>query len=595
MNSQEFEEKNASGSEGEPRTDSPEVKKSKEVIKRLGNAFSSMKIYPPDNPAVKQSIETFTEKIKEFLDEYENLNITVEEFNLSYQGEKVFRDEEKMKSLPFLLFKDGMRELSFHKGIDEKEIQDFLETVKEDSDLPPEDSDVINSLWMKNFAHIRFIALDEFLDTTIGNESEEVDFKYDKEAFSTGELHLTAEDKRDIYKRSVALGLHLNNQRGKKEGREEITEDMALPWQHLAVDESEMPEIESMLSESRVKSRLTELINLLFEILFLEERHDRFSATLNVLNQCYKEVVHKSDFSEAFLLLNHVQELKQMLSSQFKEKEKLLEKFLKKEKEEYSLARLKKLFQEKRIKDFDSFFQYLRLLGPDTLPLVGEIWDHSENPLIRLKASDFLYEIGKNDIRALAYLAKDSRVSLAKEVIAIMGKIGGKEVVRHLESFVGHPDKTVKLETIQSLKKIADGASNKILIKFLHDEEEEVRARAAMSLKYSGDNTISISVTQLAKNKDFIKRSKVEKKALLNFLAKTKNSEICSLLQTYMKKWSILSRAKQNETRLCAVSALETMATPEAVRVLKEGRHIRNKKIRRACKLSLRKIAQYNG
>ena len=592
MDSQKFEEKNASRSEGEPKTDSLEVKKSKEVIKRFGNAFSSMKIYPPENPAVKKSIETFTEKIKEFLDEYEHLDITVEEFNLSYKGEKVFQDEEKMKSLPFLLFKDGMRELSFHKGINEAEIQDFLETVKADSDLPPDDSDVVNSLWMKNFAHIRFFALDEFLNTKIGNESEEADFKYDKEAFSKGEVNLTTDDKIDLYKRSVALGLHMNNHRGKKESKEEISEDMALPWQNLAVNESEIPEIESMLSESRVKSRLTELINLLFEILFLEERQDRFSATLNVLNQCYKEVVHKSDFSEAFLLLNHVQELKEMLSSQFKEKEKLLEKFLKKEKEEYSLNRLKKLFLDRRIEDFDSFFQYLRLLGPDTLPLVGEIWDHSENPLIRLKASDFLQEIGRNDIPALVYLAKGSRVSLSKEVIVILGKIGGKEAIYHLENFVDHPDKTIKLETIQSLKKIADGASNKILVKFLHDEEEEIRARAALSLKYLGDNEISGSVTQLAKNKDFKKRSRVEKKALLNFLAKTKNSEICSLLQSHLKKWSILFRAKQNETRLCAVSALETMATPEAVEALKEGTKLRNKKIRRACNLSLRKIAQ---
>jgi len=591
MDPQKSEKKEVSRSEEELKADSLEVKKSKEVIKRLGNAFSSMKIYPPENPAVKKSIETFTEKIKEFLDEYEHLDITVEEFNLSYKGEKVFQDEEKMKSLPFLLFKDGMRELSFHKGLDEREIKDFLETVKADSDLPAEDSDVVNSLWMKNFAHVRFFALDEFLDLKIGNESEEAEFKYDKEAFSDGEVNLTTEDKIDLYKRSVALGLRLNNHKEKKEGKEEISENMALPWQNLAVNENEIPEIESMLSESRVKSRLNELINLLFEILFLEERHDRFSATLNVLNQCYKEVVHKSDFSEAFLLLNHVQELKEMLSSQFKEKEKLLEIFLKKEKEEYSITRLKKLFLDGRIEDFDSFFQYLRLLGPDTLPLVGEIWEHSENSFIRLKASDFLQEIGRDEISALAYLAKDSRVSLAKEVIAILGKIGGKEVTHHLENFVGHPNKAIKLETIQSLKKIADGDSNKILIKFLHDEEEEVRAMAALSLKYFGDNTISNSVMQMAINKNFKKRSKVEKKALLNFLAKTKKPEICSLLRSLLKKWSILSRTKQNETRLCAVSALETMATPEAVRALKEGIQLRNRKIRRACNLSLRKIA----
>jgi len=113
-----------------------------------------------------------------------------------------------------------------------------------------------------------------------------------------------------------------------------------------------------------------------------------------------------------------------------------------------------------------------------------------------------------------------------------------------------------------------------------------------MNLKYHGNKTTLDYVMQLVQEKDFNNKSKLEKKALLNFLARTKNGEVSALLQSMLKKWSILSTAKQNETRICAVSALETMATPEAVDIIKEGTNIRNKSVRDACRLALKKLAK---
>ena len=59
----------------------------------------------------------------------------------------------------------------------------------------------------------------------------------------------------------------------------------------------------------------------------------------------------------------------------------------------------------------------------------------------------------------------------------------------------------------------------------------------------------------------------------------------------FWKKRKIFFPYKTNETRLCAVSALGVMATPEAADILKEGTKIRNKAIRQACNLALTKIA----
>jgi len=569
--------------------DPDEVNTATGVLKYFDSAFSSIKIFPSNNLSVKKSIDSFYERITEFLDEYEKLIVIIEEFSFSYKGETVFQEEEKQNSLPFFFFKDGMRELTFYDGLKKRELKDFLELLKEESTLPLEDSDIVNSLWAIDFAHIRYFAIDEFLDLDIGKGGEIS--SVDKKEFSKGSISLTPEDKIELYKRSITLGLQLNPDLGEEEDDKNL-EDFNLPYHVEAACEGETPELKSMLLENREISSMVAMVNLLFEILFLEERQDQFSATLNALYQCYKEVVYKSNFTLASLILARIQELKGMLPGQSKEKEKLLEIILQKTKDENFIASLRKLFLDGRIKDYDSFFQYLTLLSPSSIPLVGDIWEHTEDPFLLQKASTFLQEIAQENIAPVAYIARENRVSLTKEVVAILGRIGGKQILPYLIIFSEYQHKAIRLEIIHAMSKIKDKTTNEILIRFLSDKDGEVRARAAMNLKYRRDKTTLNHVIQLAQEKDFMSRSKLEKKAVLSFLARTKNGEVSTLLGSMLKKWSILSTAKQNETRLCAVSALETMATPEAIDIIKEGTNIRNKTIRNACNLALGRIAK---
>ena len=568
-------------------TDLEEINEAKFVCKYFDSAFSLIKIYPSDNRSVRKSTDSFYEKITEFLDEYKKLVVMIGEFSFSYKGEIVFQDKEKQNSLPFFFFKDGMRELSFHGGLEKRELKDFLELIKEESNLSLEDSDIVSSLWAKDFANIRYFALNEFLDTDIGKGGETS--TTDTKEFSAGSVSLTPEDKIELYKRSIALGLQLNPILEEKEDDKDL-EDFNLPYHIAAACEGEDPELKSMLSANRQIPSMVAMVNLLFEILFLEERHDQFLATLNVLYQCYKEVIHKSNFTLACLILARIQELKGMLPGQSEEKQKSLEAILEKTKDKSFIASLKSLFLDGRIEDYDSFFQYLTLLIPDSIPLVGDVWENSQDPFLLQKASAFLQEIAEENIAPVAKIATKDRLNLTKEVVAILGRIGGNQILPYLIKFSDYKHKAVRLEIIHALSKIEDKATNTILISFLSDEDGEVRTRSAMNLKYYGNKNTLNYVMKLVQEKDFNNKSKLEKKALLNFLASTKNYKVAALLHAILKKWNILSTSKHNETRLCAVSALVTMATPEALEIIKEGTKMRNKAIRNACGLALKKI-----
>lgn len=586
MDPEDFKDKKNTEEEEKPKADPVEVKKAGNVIQFFKKSFSLIKLYPSGNPSVEKSIDLFNNQMGEFLSEYEELTIQVGEFSFSYKGEVVFQDEERRSSLPFLFYRDGLRELSFHKGLDKEELHKFFRTISEVSDLPAEDADIVNAVWEKDFNHIRYYSIDDFLDQDIGEPTEDISI-FGKAGFAEGKAEMTPEDEK-LYEKNLSLGI----QEGREKGEGEDEGEGMFPGTTVgAVNRDGIPEIESMLSESRKTPHLTELTDLLFELLFCEEKEEQFAAVTDVLGECHQKVLEKADFSLALSILNRVEELKKIISAKSEERAKLLGRISDSAVAPDAIASLRKMYSEGQVTDFDTFFGYLENLGAGAFPVVAAIWEDSKFPFSRQKALAFLKEIGKQDLNSLLNLARGQSSSLTREVMSILATSGERADISHLEDFVNHPDKAIRLDVIHALGKSGDEASNKILLRFLSDKDTKIRTAALRNLKYLGGDAALDYVKQMAHEKDFRKKSKREKEAILKFLASTKSGEVSAFLQSILKKRKIFFPYKTNETRLCAVSALGVMATPEAADILKEGTKIRNKAIRQACNLALTKIA----
>ena len=573
------------------KIDPAELNKVKMLFKYFDTGFSTLKLYPPGNPSIERSVGIFAEKLKEFLDEYKEFRIGIKEFSFSYKGEIVFQDEEKKRSLPFFLFKDGMRELTFYKGLEDKELQYFLDTLKEAIDLPSEESDAVGLLWEKDFINIRYYALDEFLDLNIGGSEKSLDFEVDPQKFSEGKLDLTPEDMDEFKEKNdmLVFGPQKEEEEGEGEGELEgsVGSDPRIP----TIKKEELPEIEKLIALDKQVSPSSELVALLFEILYYEENLNRFSDVLKILEKYFHEIVRNAEFPQALASLQNIHELKETLLDKSPDKVSLLDKVMKNATDESYMSILKKLYQEEKVKDYDSFFSYLEFLGPGAVSVVGMVWENPKGPVYKQRALDILKEAGKRDIAALMYMAKGSKVALTLEVISMLETVTDLKDLHFLKDFIQHPNVDIRFEIIRILGVAGNEEGNEILLQFLTDDDVEVRVFASENLKYVGDKETFGFILDLAADKEFKKRTNVEKKALLNFLASARNNEAYDLFRSILKKWSFFSAPSQNETRLAAVSALEKVATPEARQVLEEGTGVFGRTVREACKLALSRMA----
>jgi hypothetical protein len=189
------------------------IEKVREILLTLANTVSAMKIFPFEHATVRNFVDELAKRMRSFLEAHGKLEIDIEEFNFAFMGKPVYRDDLSIKSLPFFFFKDGMRKLFFYDGLEKDELAEFLELLKQESQKPSDEGDIVTALWEKDFPSIQYYAPEEFLEARIVEDgtgmdsngkplilpheliSKVTDVKIDTAAFSKGKIELSREDR----------------------------------------------------------------------------------------------------------------------------------------------------------------------------------------------------------------------------------------------------------------------------------------------------------------------------------------------------------------------------------------------------------------
>ncbi|MBN1504544.1 MAG: hypothetical protein JW952_05750, partial [Candidatus Eisenbacteria bacterium] len=142
-----------------------------DVATHLARAYKNLHFYGSNNPVPRESIERLFSALTSFLEDSETLTYTLTETDLCYHGKPIYTNPDRRESLVFKLYRDGVRVLSFHKGIDVDDITWLLRALSRSKvDCEDSDSDVVTQIWERELAHITYIAVDDYLDLESADE-----------------------------------------------------------------------------------------------------------------------------------------------------------------------------------------------------------------------------------------------------------------------------------------------------------------------------------------------------------------------------------------------------------------------------------------
>ncbi|MBN1223271.1 MAG: HEAT repeat domain-containing protein [Candidatus Aminicenantes bacterium] len=566
------------------------IKKAREIVQLLAKTATQMKIFASDHQNINKFAADLYDKTASFLKEYGKFELGIQEFSFTYEGKVIHTDTQIKKSLPFLFYKDGIQEISFYKDLNEGEFLDFLEIIKREGLRPAEESDVVISLWEKDFANIRYSDSPEYLESRIGIGMEIPEYRYDHNALVTGKLELDDEDKLALGEATLALELASTKSDTLEKNDVEITEEGMVPLSY-ALDNEEMKKLEAMIQRNRQITAEEELLALILELLYLEERPEHFNDTVDALSRYHDDLLEKENFSVAVQLLNSVHEIKENLGLAQSAKKSVLDTFLNNVVSNDALAGLQNRLEAKLPSDIDSLSDYMQILGPRSIRILGKLLDRKDLAQSRKKLLKSFKALGASDIQSMMTAARDDKPDITKAVISVLGETGDSRVIQHLAVFVGYKNKAIKSEAIQALGRFDDATANKILLAFLKDEDEKIRIEAAGSFQYVADASVMDYALKEVGSKDFKNKNDEEIRAFLELIGKRPSPEGYRTLRSFLRKPGLFAAAKTTGIGLLAVDVLKSMSTAEAKKILEEGTRLNNKKIKQACKKALRNLS----
>lgn len=590
--------------------DKPFVKKAEDILNCMSNAVSAMKLFPSDHATVRNFVDALSGKFDDYFQTYQRFEVGVEEYSFTWANQVVYTDEMTIKSLPFFFFKDGTQILYFYRGLDRQELLEFLELIKNVSQKPGGDNDIVAALWECDFSSIQYYAPDEFLENQILAEKREtqsgqdlpelpsdlahetLEVKVDLAKFSEGRITLKPEDRDKFH-----WGLEGDESAAQLSAREEprVSEPMTSPDESSGLtktpvattepnlSDAEVQELETMVHANRILKPEEEFINLTAEVVFLETNLQICAASLDVLFEFQLDQIRQGHFPIATSAIRKLRELIAHLGTSAPEKNKLLESCLKKLTGPRTLEAVETLLNMNAAVDWTALLGFFKMLGPMTLPTAAGLFEAQTNQDVRIQILAFIEETGGHDPGLIIRLANDARPDLSLEIISILARMPGQKGVSHLSAFLMFKNRDIKLEVIHALGRMPDEMSNRILLGFLNDPDEDLRIQAAMKLNPTEERSRIVHVIQEASSPEFRKKSLKEKQAILSFLGRTRSEEALAFLVAALEKTTLLPSGRNLDMRLAAVAGLESMGTAEAAAALEAGTRARGKKVREAC------------
>jgi hypothetical protein len=127
------------------------------LMQLLVKGLRAVQLYLPNNPVYQRAMENLAAAFPPVWEYTDELELTVHETQLLWDGEPVLSQDTKSESVAWLLFKDGVRTLTIHRGAEDEEIGRLMQVMQRartlEQDAP---DDLLTLLWDQDFHHIKY-------------------------------------------------------------------------------------------------------------------------------------------------------------------------------------------------------------------------------------------------------------------------------------------------------------------------------------------------------------------------------------------------------------------------------------------------------
>ena len=542
---------------------SDEIREAKDILQTLIKAKKNIRMYPENNPIYRNTLEDTSVRFTNFLDYRDEFKLQIKQNSISYESEELYSSTEKEDNLALFFFKDGLRELTFKKGLLRDELEEFLKIIAREFDREEIDDDIVTLLWEKDFQNIQYVVDEAFL---VDIDEEDYEAKAEKK------VKEQVTDDNDLM-RAYADGFS-------DDDRQEIS--------IVPITERDLQILVKEL-EKDSSSKIEKLVSILFELVYQSEKQSDVDATFQFLRNATQFCMRYGDIALVNQIMKRTKDI--MEEPSIKESGKnyfrMLSQYLGNEEITGYLAET--LDSSVEI-DANVYEEFVGFLDKNAIqPLIKYL---AELKTIRARKNviDALIILGRKDIQMIAKGLDDQRWYLVRNIIYILRKIADKRSTEYLLRTVRHSDIRVRKEGIKALGELGGRDVIQTLRECLDDPDTEVRIAAAKAFGTIGSEVAKKIIFDKISNKMFKDKDFDEKKEVYEVLLRWKDQSVFDFLMTTLRKKTLFGRAKNDENRACAAFCLGLLGKKDALPDLRSLTESNNKLLKDFAHAAIRKL-----
>ena len=141
-------------------------------LRALSRAARSFLLYDPTNDAIRVFLADYRDAMKEAF-EHGPMVLEVRPFEMVREGEVVYMERNRDRSLAFRMFRDGVRRLTISPDVNWSELLRLLEILSiRYTGVRQQEDDIVTLLWKAGFSHIEIAAVEGFVPDDDDDDEE---------------------------------------------------------------------------------------------------------------------------------------------------------------------------------------------------------------------------------------------------------------------------------------------------------------------------------------------------------------------------------------------------------------------------------------
>jgi HEAT repeat protein len=556
------------------QTTDPELGSVTQLLKSLDRSAKNVRTFGHQNSVAQKFFEQFYTELITHLENYNVLTFVVQREGLYFKESSVYsaKTGDANENFAFKLYSDGIREITFHQGIEQEDVLFFFDALWDTVGAAgTEDDDIVTRLWSKNLPTLTIVTADEVMKIS---ELDDVLSPQGKAPLDSSLREILAKEGKDA----------------KDEQRKQRISSSVTGYE---VTEQEMSALARDIEAESKRDNILYVLDILTAVLSSERSPDLLSKLFDIYEGLLKSLFqggHWFIVEHVLGLLSEAEAIRPDLTDEHKKK--LQNMF-----DQLGSPDLVNLIQQ-YLNTADKprtegFANVLLLMKPSAIPALCTLLGDLEHSAHQTLVANALVDLAKETPEIVVKHLSDRRPTFVRNLLAIITRWNNPKLADNVEKIFRYPDPLIRREVLRTLAILRPSGSAAKLVPMLNDPDEGVRL-ATLKPLLTGSYSAPFALWEPIVNAEtFSAREPAEKRNIFHAMRATAGDEAVPYWTTLLTDWGWTNRKKREDLALLAVDALAKLGTSAAVAALENGSKKGTSAVKQACAVAMANVNKH--